>query len=126
MSRVGKLAIAIPDQVKVEINGLKVDISGPKGALSKHFGEGVKIIHADRQIKVDPIDDSKHARAMWGTVRSVISNMVHGVSNGFTQNLEMVGVGYRAALKGKFLNLSLAKSHNTIMEIPESIKVAVP
>ncbi len=126
MSRVGKLPVAIPEGVKVEINDLAVKVSGPKGELSKTFLGNIAITHEASTIVVKPTDGTKHARAMWGTARSIIGGMVKGVKEGFIQELEVNGVGYRVAVKGDYLNLSLGKSHSTKIEIPASVKVEAP
>jgi large subunit ribosomal protein L6 len=126
MSRVGKLPISIPEGVKIEIDGLRVNITGPKGELTKTFSGNIEVSLQDNMIYVKPLAESKQARAMWGTARSIISNMVKGVKAGFVQELEINGVGYKAAVKDQYLNLALAKSHNTKIEIPQSIKVNVP
>ncbi|MCF8494014.1 MAG: 50S ribosomal protein L6 [Rickettsiaceae bacterium] len=124
MSRVGKLPIPVPTGVKVEISGLNIKIQGPKGFLEKVFAGQISIEHVEGSIIVKPL--SEEARAMWGTARSIINGMVKGVTSGFTEELEVNGVGYRAAVKGKYLNLTLGKSHNTKIEIPEGIKVEAP
>jgi len=124
MSRVGKLPIPVPAGVKVEISGLNIKIQGPKGILEKVFAGQISIDHIDGSIIVKPL--SEEARAMWGTARSIINGMVKGVTLGFTEELEVNGVGYRASVKGKYLNLTLGKSHNTKIEIPEGIKVEAP
>ncbi len=126
MSRVGKLPIAIPANVKVEVADLNIKVTGPKGELNKSFLGMITIGVEGNAVVVKPLDQSKNARSMWGTARSVINGMVKGVSEGFAEELEVNGVGYRAAVKGSYLNLSLGKSHNTKIEIPESIKVDAP
>ncbi|ABV73784.1 50S ribosomal protein L6 [Rickettsia canadensis str. McKiel] len=126
MSRIGKLPITIPEGVKVSLNDLEVRISGPKGELSKTFKGNIVVLLAENKLLVKPLAVSKNARAMWGTARSIISNMVTGVKEGFQLKLEVNGVGYRAMVKGKYLNLMLAKSHNTKIEIPPDIKIDVP
>ncbi|AFB21346.1 50S ribosomal protein L6 [Rickettsia canadensis] len=126
MSRIGKLPITIPEGVKVSLNDLEVRISGPKGELSKTFKGNIVVLLAENKLLVKPLAASKNARAMWGTARSIISNMVTGVKEGFQLKLEVNGVGYRAMVKGKYLNLMLAKSHNTKIEIPPDIKIDVP
>lgn len=123
MSRVGKLPITIPEGVKIGLNDLEVKISGPKGELSKTFKGNIAISLAENKLLVKPLAANKNARAMWGTARSIISNMVTGVKEGFKLKLEINGVGYRAMVKGKYLNLMLAKSHNTKIEIPSDIKI---
>lgn len=126
MSRVGKLPIAIPANVKVDVTDLSVKVTGPKGELNKSFLGLITIGLEDNAVVVKPVDQSKNARSMWGTARSVINGMVKGVSEGFSEELEVNGVGYRAAVKGEYLNLSLGKSHNTKIEIPQIIKVDAP
>ncbi|AAU04099.1 50S ribosomal protein L6 [Rickettsia typhi] len=126
MSRVGKLPITIPEGVKVGLNDLEVKISGPKGELSKTFKGNIAIIMEENKLVVKPLAVNKNARSMWGTARSIIYNMVTGVKEGFKLKLEINGVGYRAMVKGKYLNLMLAKSHNTKIEIPSNIKIDLP
>ncbi|ADE30187.1 50S ribosomal protein L6 [Rickettsia prowazekii] len=126
MSRVGKLPITIPEGVKVGLNDLEVKISGPKGELSKTFKGNIAIIMEENKLVVKPLAVNKNARAMWGTARSIICNMITGVKEGFKLKLEINGVGYRAMVKGKYLNLMLAKSHNTKIEIPSNIKIDLP
>jgi large subunit ribosomal protein L6 len=126
MSRVGKLPIAVPSDVKVDIDGLSVKVSGPKGEIAKVFKGNITITHDGAVIVVKPTDDSKHARAMWGTARSIINGMVKGVKEGYSEELEVNGVGYRASVKGIYLNLTLGKSHNTKVEIPSVVKVDSP
>lgn len=126
MSRVGKLPISVPEGVQVELNGLKIDVSGPKGKLSKTFAGNIEISLQNNQLSVIPLAQNKSARSMWGTARSIIFSMVKGVKEGFVQELEINGVGYKAAIKDEYLNLMLAKSHNTKIEIPKNIKITVP
>lgn len=126
MSRVGKLPIAVPEGVKVGLNGLNVNITGPKGELAKTFKGNIEILLQDNKVLVKPVAVNKNARSMWGTTRSIISSMIIGVKEGFKLKLEINGVGYRAVVKGKYLNLMLAKSHNTKIEIPADIKIDVP
>lgn len=122
MSRVGKLPIKIYDGVDVVINNLTVTATGPKGSLSKSFRGDISITKESNLIVVKPRNETKHARAMWGTARSIIANMIKGVSEGFSQELEIIGVGYKASINSNFLNLALGKSHNTKIEIPNGIK----
>lgn len=126
MSRIGKLPINIPEGVKVELDDLDVNISGPKGRISKKFNGKISVTLDDKQIIIVPTDKSKAAKSMWGTARSIINGMVKGVSDGFFQDLEVNGVGYRASVKDKYLNLTLGKSHNTKIIIPDIIKVEAP
>jgi large subunit ribosomal protein L6 len=124
MSRVGKLPVPVPAGVKVEISGLNVKIQGPKGVLEKVFAGQISIENIDGAIIVKPLEVT--AKAMWGTARNIINGMVKGVTSGFQEELEVNGVGYRASVKGKYLNLTLGKSHNTKIEIPAGIKVDTP
>jgi large subunit ribosomal protein L6 len=126
MSRVGKLPVEILQGVTVELNGLNIKVKGPKGELSKTFKGNIGISVVDNHVVVVPNDEEKQTRAMWGTARSIIKNMVKGVKDSFTQELEVNGVGYRASIKGKYLNLTLGKSHNTKIEIPEGVKADAP
>jgi large subunit ribosomal protein L6 len=126
MSRVGKLPVSIPSGVNVAIEGLNIVAEGPKGKLVKEFAGKIAITKEGDNIIVQPQDDSKKARAMWGTARSIINSMIKGVKEGFSEELEVNGVGYRASIKGPYLNLTLGKSHNTKIEIPANIKVETP
>ena len=107
MSRIGKKAIPIPSGVTVDIKDGSVTVKGPKGELSAAVVEDVLVKMQDDGVKVDPRDQSKRSRSMWGMTRTVISNLVEGVSEGFKKELEINGVGYRAALQGSNLQLSL-------------------
>lgn len=126
MSRVGKVPVQLSAGVSVDVTGSKVVVKGPKGVLEKEFNNAVSINAEDAQVYVKPINDSKFSRAMWGTARSIINSMVKGVTEGFTRELEVNGVGYRAAVKGDYINLTLGKSHNTKILIPKGIKVDTP
>ena len=126
MSRIGKQPVLIPDKVKVTITDSTVLVEGPKGKVSKLFAPVVKISVADKKVTVSPTEDtSRFARAMYGTVRSIIAGMVKGVAEGYTRDLEIQGVGFKANLKGKQLDLALGYSHQILMDIPEGIKVTV-
>lgn len=126
MSRVGKVPVSLTNGAKVEISGLNIKVLGSKGTLEKTFAGDISIEQNDETVVVKPLNSTNAARAMWGTARSIISGMVKGVTIGFSEELEVNGVGYRAAVKGKYLNLTLGKSHNTKIEIPEGIKVEAP
>jgi large subunit ribosomal protein L6 len=125
MSRIGKLPVAIPEKVNVSVDGQNVSIEGPKGSLKKSFDHSVKIELVENEVRVSPVDDSRHSRAMYGTVRSIINGMVVGVVDGYTKKLQIKGVGFRAVLKGNILDLALGYSHPCELEIPEGIKVTV-
>ncbi len=126
MSRVGKVPVSLTQGAKVEISGLNIKVHGTKGTLEKKFAGDIMIEQTGETIVVKPLNDTSAAKAMWGTARSIINSMVKGVTVGFSEELEVNGVGYRAAIKGKYLNLTLGKSHNTKIEIPEGIKVDTP
>ena len=126
MSRIGKQPVPIPDKVKVDVKGHTVSVEGPKGKVSKTFAPVVSITVANKIVTVAPTeDDSRFAKAMYGTVRSIIAGMVKGVSEGYSKELEIQGVGFKANLKGKVLDLALGYSHPILMDIPDGIKVTV-
>jgi len=125
MSRIGKQPVRIPAKVKVDIQGQTVNVEGPKGKLSKTFDSVVAIKSAEEMITVAPVEQSRFARAMYGTARSIIAGMIKGVSEGYVKDLEIQGVGFRANLKGKQLDLALGYSHPILMDIPEGIKITV-
>lgn len=126
MSRIGKQPVPIPDKVKVDVKGHTVSVEGPKGKVSKTFAPVVSITIANKTLTVAPTeDDSRFAKAMYGTVRSIIAGMVKGVSEGYSKELEIQGVGFKANLKGKVLDLALGYSHPILMDIPDGIKVTV-
>jgi len=123
MSRIGKLPVNVPENATVKVEGLNLSVSGPKGHLTKKFAGGISIEFLDGSLLVKPVSDDNNAKALWGTARSIISNMVKGVTVGFVTELEIIGVGYRANVNGPYLNLLLGKSHNTKIYIPSNIKV---
>lgn len=125
MSRVGKVPVQIPEKVKVAIQGTTVSVEGPKGKLSKTFADVVTIENTGKALVVKPSEDSRFARAMYGTVRSVLNGMIKGVNTGFSKDLEIQGVGFKAVLKGKVLDLALGYSHPINYTIPEGITVTV-
>jgi large subunit ribosomal protein L6 len=126
MSRIGKQPIPVPAGVEVTIDGTSVRVKGPKGELSQEFSSYVTIKLEDGQVIVERIDDSREARAFHGLSRTLVNNMVVGVSAGFQKNLEIVGVGYRAALKGNNLELQLGYSHPVVVEAKDGISFEVP
>ena len=126
MSRVGKKPVSIPAGVTAKIDGQAIAIKGAKGELHFVAPVDVNVSLVDNQIKVDPRDETKRARAMWGTTRAMVNNLVTGVSKGFEKKLEITGVGYRAALQGKNLQLALGYSHDVVYAIPEGIAITVP
>jgi large subunit ribosomal protein L6 len=123
MSRVGKNPIDIPGGVDVSIQGALFTAKGQLGQLSHKITETVTATVEDGKILVQPADDSKFARSMWGTTRSLLQSIVTGVSEGFTKDLEINGVGYRAAVQGSDLNLQLGYSHEIHYPIPEGITI---
>jgi large subunit ribosomal protein L6 len=125
MSRIGKVPVGIPDKVEVKVNGSLVAVKGPKGALEYNFTEHVGIELKDKEVIVTPSNDSKISRSLWGTTRTLIGNMVEGVSVGFTRSLVFNGVGYKAAVKGNVLVLNLGYSHPINYDLPEGITAKV-
>ncbi|MFZ9000192.1 MAG: 50S ribosomal protein L6 [Bacteriovoracaceae bacterium] len=125
MSRIGKNPVVVPDKVNVTINGASVTVKGPKGELVTNFTEHVKIEMKDKEIVVTPVNESQISRSLWGTTRSLLNNMVVGVNEGFQRNLEFNGVGYKAAVKGKVLELNLGYSHPINYDLPEGITAKV-
>lgn len=123
MSRIGKHPVSIPDGVKVALSGQKMTVSGKLGELSRSLPDEVEVKEADGGVTVTPRSESKRAHSMWGLSRTLVSNMVTGVSTGFTRNLVIAGVGYRAAMDGKVLNLQLGYSHDIKYAIPSDIEV---
>ena len=126
MSRIGKKPVQIPAGVTVTIDGTTVSAKGSKGELTRTFSELVSIALDGDVLTVSRVDESKESNAQQGLVRTLIHNMVVGVSEGFEKKLELTGVGYRAALKGKDLDLSLGYSHPVIFACPENISFEVP
>ena len=125
MSRIGKAPISVPDKVSVSLNGLAVTVKGPKGELSRTLPEGVSIAQDGNTIVVSPTSSHRRSRERHGLCRTLVANMVEGVSQGFTRKLEIVGVGYRAALQGTKLVVSAGYSHQVEMDPPAGITFAV-
>ena len=126
MSRIGKKIIEVPAGVTATIDGQQVSVKGPKGELSAVLVDDVLAELGDDGIKVDPRADTKRGRAMWGMSRTVVANLVQGVSEGFTRTLEINGVGYRAAAQGKELQLNLGFSHDVVYKVPDDVDVQTP
>ncbi len=126
MSRVGKKPVSVPTGVTANVQGKTINVKGPKGTLSLVVHDSVSVAMDKGAIKVDPKDESKQARALWGTVRANLNNIMTGVTKGFERKLEITGVGYRAAVQGKNLQLALGYSHDVVYPIPEGIAVATP
>ncbi len=126
MSRTGKKPISPVSGVSVTIDGRRVTAKGPKGELSMSLMEIVNATNGEQGIEVTPANDTKAARAAWGTTRALINNMVQGVTKGYEKKLNIQGVGYRAAMQGKDLKLLLGLSHEVVFEVPKGITVATP
>jgi large subunit ribosomal protein L6 len=126
MSRIGKRAVAIPSGVTASVDGQTVKMKGPKGALELVLPGDVSAKMENGAIKVDPRNETKRARSMWGTSRTLVSNLVTGVTKGFERKLEITGVGYRAAVQGKNLQIALGYSHDVVYPIPAGIAIVTP
>jgi large subunit ribosomal protein L6 len=126
MSRIAKNPVAIPSGVEVKLNAGKLSIKGPKGNLEYEVHPNVKVIQEGNVLKFERTNDSTLARAVSGTTRALVNNMVHGVSKGFEKKLMIIGVGYRAAVQGKKLNLTLGYSHPIAYDIPNGITIECP
>jgi len=123
MSRIGKYPVTIPNGVEVQLAGQTLTAKGQLGALSLMLSNEVTTSIVDGAVTVAPKNDTKHSRAMWGTTRALINNMVTGVSTGFSVNLEITGVGYRAQVQGGILNLQLGYSHDIPFPIPADVRI---
>lgn len=125
MSRIGKVPVGIPEKVEVKVNGALVTVKGPKGQMEYKFTDKVVIVGEDNSVKITPVDDSQLSRSLWGTTRTLISNMVVGVSEGFTKSLEFNGVGYKAIVKGNIVTLNLGYSHPINYDLPKTVSAKV-
>lgn len=126
MSRIGKKTISVPKGVTITLNGQDVTVKGPKGERSWTVAEEIEVKQEGDELSLTPRSDTQRARAMWGLSRTLVANMVTGVTDGFDKTLELVGVGYRAALKGQALSLQLGFSHEVDIAPPAGITFAVP
>ncbi len=126
MSRIGKAPVNVPAGVEISVNGSDVTVKGSKATITKSFNSGVEVTVADNQVTCAPKDGVANGWAQTGTVRSIINNMVVGVTDGFEKRLQLVGVGYRAQAQGKKLNLTLGFSHPVEHAIPEGITIETP
>ena len=126
MSRIGKKPVEMPQGVTATTEGQVLSVKGPKGTLSLNMVDDVTYDVADGTISVQPANDSKGARAFWGMQRTLVQNLVTGVTEGFTKTLEITGVGYRAAMQGKNLRLQLGYSHDVNIAVPEGLEVKTP
>lgn len=125
MSRIGKAPIPLPDKVSVSLNGLAVTVKGPKGELSRTLPEGVQISQDGNTLVVSPSSETRRSRERHGLCRTLVANMVEGVSQGYIRKLEIIGVGYRAAVQGTKLVVSAGYSHQVEMVPPEGVTFAV-
>ena len=126
MSRIGKRPVALPSGVTATVEGGMLSVKGPKGTLSLQMADDINYDVQDGAIDVKPANDTKRARSFWGMQRTLVQNLVTGVTDGFTKTLEITGVGYRAALQGKNLQIALGYSHDVIYPVPEGIAIATP
>jgi large subunit ribosomal protein L6 len=126
MSRIAKKPIELPPGVELSVNGREVSAKGPKGVLSMTLHDAVELKQEDKVVTLAPKDSRQSSLAVTGTMRSIINNIVEGVTNGFERKLQLVGVGYRAQAQGKQLNLSLGLSHPVNYPVPEGIEIETP
>lgn len=126
MSRVGKRPVPVPSGVTATVEGQTVKMKGPKGQLQFIVHDDVSVKLDDGAIKVDPRFETKRARSLYGTARAQVANLVEGVTKGFEKKLEITGVGYRAAVQGKNLQLALGYSHDVVYAIPDGIAIVTP
>lgn len=126
MSRIGKKPIAVPSGVTANVDGQTVKVKGPKGAVQVVLHDDVVVALDKGAVKVTPRSETKRARSQWGTSRTLVNNLITGVTKGFEEKLEITGVGYRAAVQGKQLNLQLGFSHDVNYPIPTGIAIATP
>jgi large subunit ribosomal protein L6 len=126
MSRIGKKAVTVPNGVTATVNGQEVAVKGPKGELKHVLAEAIVAKLDKGRIEVTMREDTKEARAMWGMTRTMVANLMSGVTEGFTKKLEITGVGYRAAVQGSNLQLQLGYSHDVSFPIPKGIQVVCP
>ncbi len=126
MSRIGKKPIDLPEGVTIERSGDDLSVKGPKGFLSMGLVKEVEVEIKDGQVTVSPINKSQIARSMWGMQRTMVSNLIEGVTKGFEKKLEIKGVGYRAQMKGRDLNLQLGFSHEIDFKVPEGVSIQCP
>jgi large subunit ribosomal protein L6 len=126
MSRIGKKPVAIPAGVTATIDGGELSVKGPKGTLTMPLADLITYEVQDGAISVQPANDTKQARSFWGMQRTMVQNLITGVTEGFTKTLEITGVGYRANAQGKVLKLQLGYSHDVNFDVPEGITIATP
>lgn len=126
MSRIAKYPVVVPKGVEAVIGANEITVKGPLGTLSQPLSEDVTVKFENDELSFTVANDSRHAKAMSGTLRSLVHNMVTGVSTGFERKLSLVGVGFRAQMQGNALKLQLGFSHDVVHEVPEGIKIEVP
>lgn len=126
MSRIGKLPVDLPANTQISLTNNFLEVKGPKGELKRQLHPKINVEHKDGQIIVNRNNDSKESRSLHGLTRALIANMVDGVNTGFKKKLEIVGVGYKAELKGKNLQLTIGYSHQIVIALPDSITVTTP
>ena len=125
MSRIGKLPVGIPDGVEVSVTDNLVSVSGPKGKLEQSFSKLAIVVVEENEVRVSPVDDTRAARAMYGTARAIVANMVKGVVETYSKDLLLQGVGFRAAVQGNLVNLELGYSHPINYSVLEGVTVTV-
>jgi len=126
MSRIANSPVKLPKGVEVSISGREVNVKGGKGNLSLRLHDAIQVEQIEGELRVSPLEESKNNMAMAGTTRMLVSNMVAGVSEGFVKELQLLGVGYRAQMRGKELNLTLGFSHPVIYVVPEGVEIETP
>ena len=126
MSRVAKIPVDVPAGVDVQVADGAVSVKGPLGALTQRVNPLVAVVREGQQLMVRAVDESREARALSGTYRALLANMVHGVTRGFEKKLQLVGTGYRAQAQGAALNLSLGFSHPVVYKLPDGVKAETP
>lgn len=125
MSRIGKRPVEIPAKVEIQLDGTKISVKGPNGQLERTLNPKIAVKIADKQVEVERADDSNEARSLHGLTRTLIGNMVRGVTTGYSRVLEINGVGYRAELRGSYIRFDLGYSHPIYFELPEGVKAEV-
>ena len=126
MSRIGKKPVSVPSGVTANVEGQTVKVKGPKGQLQVVLPADVTVKMDNGVVKVDPRNETKRARSMWGTSRTLVNNLITGVTKGYERKLEITGVGYRASVQGKNLQIALGYSHDVLFPIPEGIAIVTP
>jgi large subunit ribosomal protein L6 len=126
MSRIAKYPVPLPEKVEVQLKADEISVKGPLGTLTQRIAPNVKIEKVENRLEIKVADDSRQAKAMSGTLRALVANMVNGVTKGFEKKLQLVGVGYRAQAQGDKLNLTLGFSHPVVHQLPQGIKAETP